>query len=218
MESNVVATLHLLDLAKKEGVRKIIFVSSGGIVYGIPKEIPIKETHPTDPISSYGICKVAIEKFLHLYHFLYGLNYCILRIANIYGERQQGSGIQGAVAVFLYKALRDEEIEIFGDGTAVRDFIYVRDAVKALLKAKSFQGPCGLFNIGSGCGKSLNEVTSTIESLLGRHVKRKYLTGRPFDVPTNVLDISKAAEVLCWRPEVSFQEGLWHTWQWMRNV
>jgi UDP-glucose 4-epimerase len=135
IETNVIGTLHLLDLARKKMGKKVIFISSGGTVYGVPGEVPIKESYPTNPLCSYGIVKLTIEKYLALYHQLYGLDYCVIRPSNPFGERQRVTGAQGAVAVFLHKALRDEPIEIWGDGTVVRDFIYVGDLTAALVKA-----------------------------------------------------------------------------------
>ena len=137
-------------------IRKFIFVSSGGTVYGIPQEVPIKESHPTEPICSYGISKLAIEKYMNLFHLLHGMEYCVLRLANPFGERQRVAAAQGAVTVFLDKALRNEEIEIWGDGSVVRDYFYVSDAVSAMTKALAYEGSSGVFNIGSGVGQSLN--------------------------------------------------------------
>jgi UDP-glucose 4-epimerase len=217
VETNVIGTLHLLEAVQKNSVKKIIFVSSGGTVYGIPQEIPIKESHPTEPICSYGIGKLAIEKYLSLYQRLHGVDYCVLRLANPFGERQRLSTAQGAVAVFLHKALRNETIEIWGDGTVVRDYFHVSDAVRALIKAVSYAGSSKVFNIGSGVGQSLNEILAAIEYLLEAPVKRTYLPARAFDVPTNVLDISKAVELLKWEPGISFAEGLSLTAKWIRN-
>ncbi len=129
VETNIVGTLHLLEVARKSTVRKVIFISSGGTVYGVPNSTPINEEHPTNPICSYGISKLTIEKYLNLYYTLYGLDYCVLRLANPYGERQRTTVAQGAVAVFLHRALRNETIEIWGDGSVVRDYIYVSDAI-----------------------------------------------------------------------------------------
>lgn len=217
VETNVIGTLHLLESAQKSKIKKIIFVSSGGTVYGIPHEIPIRELHPTEPICSYGIVKLAIEKYLNLFHLLHGMEYCVLRLANPFGERQRVAAAQGAVAVFLHKALRNEVIEIWGDGSVVRDYFYVNDAVSAMTKALIYQGSSGVFNIGSGVGQSLNEILTSIETLLGSSVKRIYLPARTFDVPVSVLDISKAAELLNWSPQTSFAEGLSRTSKWLRG-
>ena len=215
IESNTIATLRMLDLAKQEKIHKIVFVSSGGTVYGRPTRIPIPESHPTDPLCSYGIGKLMIEKYLSLYYYLHGLNYCIVRLSNPFGEHQRPLAAQGAVAVFLHKALQGETIEIWGDGSIVRDYHYVKDAVDALIKAMHYDGDCHLFNIGSGQGRSLNEVLAEIELLLGRPVARKYTPARAFDVPANVLDISLARKLLGWQPQTSFQEGLALTRDWM---
>ncbi len=217
IESNVISTLGLLDIARVHKVKKIVFISSGGTVYGIPKEIPIPETHPTDPVCSYGIAKLTIEKYLHLYQYLYGLDYCVLRVANPFGERQRTASVQGAVAVFLHQALNNETIEIWGNGSVVRDYVYIKDVVDAFLKAMDHTGSPRTFNIGSGRGHSLNELLETIESLLGHAVNRIYKEGRPLDVPRNVLDISRAKESLNWQPRTSFQEGLMKTMEWMRK-
>lgn len=217
VESNLVGTLHMLEAARKAGVRKVLFASSGGTVYGIPRDVPIKESHPTEPVCSYGIGKLAIEKYLHLYHVLHGLDYCVLRIGNPYGERQRPTAAQGAVAVFLNKALRNEVVEIWGDGTVTRDYVYIGNVVQAFLKAMAYSGEHRLFNIGSGEGRSLNELIGEIGSVIGRPVARKYLPARTFDVPTSVLDISRAKAVLDWQPQTPFRVGLSQTFKWLQS-
>ncbi len=216
VETNVIGTLHLLEAVRKHKVRKIIFVSSGGTVYGIPEEIPIRETHPTEPICSYGISKLAIEKYLNLFNLLHGIEYCVLRFSNPFGERQRVSAAQGAITVFISKALRNKEIEIWGDGSVTRDYFHVSDAVSALIKALSYEGNNRVFNIGSGVGRSLNEILDAIDTLTGTPVKRVYLPSRAFDVPVNILDISKAADLLDWKPQMPFIEGLSRTAQWLK--
>lgn len=217
VETNVIGTLHLLELARAQEVGRIVFISSGGTVYGAPREIPIKESHPTEPLCSYGIGKLAIEKYLHLYHVLHGIDYRVLRLANLYGERQRVTTAQGAVAVFLHRALSGQPIEIWGDGSVVRDYLYAGDVAAALVQAAGVNGEHRLFNIGSGQGQSLNDLVAAIERLLGRKVRRNYLPGRRFDVPVNVLDISRAERHLAWRPRMAFADGLERTLQWMRQ-
>ena len=217
IETNVVSSLHLLELARKANVHKIIFISSGGTVYGIPHEVPIKENHLTDPVCSYGISKLTIEKYLHLYHSLYGLDYCILRLANPFGERQQVIATQGAVAVFLNKALTNETIEIWGDGSVIRDYIYISDVVDVMIKAIHNQEEYHLYNVGGGIGYSLNEIIDEIENVLGRQVSRSYVEGRALDVPVSVLDIERAKKDLKWSPCVDFREGLERTTNWMKT-
>jgi UDP-glucose 4-epimerase len=217
VESNVIGTLRLLDAARHAGVEKIVFVSSGGTVYGVPQVVPISEIHPTDPVSSYGIGKLIIEKYLRLYEVLHGLNYCVLRVANPFGGRQRANAAQGAVAVFMNRAIHNQPIEIWGDGSIVRDYIYIADVVDALVKAAFYRGKERLFNIGSGQGKSLNDILAAIEVLLDRSVARTYLAGRVFDVLTNVLDIAHAQKHLAWSPQVSFEGGLERTFRWLSN-
>ncbi len=217
VETNVVSTLRLLDLARKKRGVKVIFVSSGGTVYGIPESVPLDESHPTNPICSYGVTKLAVEKYLFLYRQLYGLDSCVLRLANPFGERQEASVLQGAVSVFLNKAFHDEVIEIWGDGSVIRDYIYVKDAVDALVRAAEHSGKDRLFNIGSGQGRSLNEILSEIGQVLGRPVRHAFAPARACDVPANVLDISLARKSLGWRPRTSFQEGLRATLAWIKK-
>lgn len=217
VESNLVGTLRLLEIARMNGVRRVVFASSGGTVYGLPRSLPVSESHPTEPLVSYGITKLAIEKYLHMYRELYGIDYCVLRLANPFGERQRVSAAQGAVAVFLHRALHGETIHIWGDGSVTRDYIYIKDVVGAFIKAMSPIGEQRVFNIGSGRGLSLNDILSAIEKLLGRPVTRSYEHGRKFDVPVNVLDISRAREHLGWEPAVSFHDGLMNTLAWMQQ-
>lgn len=217
VESNLLGTVRMLTHALKAGVKKIVFVSSGGTVYGIPMQVPIPETHPTNPICSYGITKLAIEKYLGLFHQLHGLDYTVLRLSNPFGEGQQTHASQGAVAVFLGKALRGETIEIWGDGSVIRDYVYIDDVIAALLAVLEYRGPEHIFNIGSGRGLSLNDVLDSIESVTGRPVLRHYVSGRPFDVPANVLCIKRAKLELGWYPRVDFKDGLSHFAMWLKK-
>ena len=218
IESNVLGTLRLLELCRSHKVRKIVFVSSGGTVYGIPAGTPIGEAHPTQPISSYGIHKLTIEKYLHLNWVLHGLDYCVLRIANAYGERQRTDLAQGAVAVFLERALRGEAIQIWGDGSVVRDYVYVGDIVQAFLKALAYDGGQKTFNIGSGVGVSLNQLLEEIGALVGRPLAVEYAPARGFDVPANILDCSLARRLLGWQARTRLAEGLRRTYEWMRRA
>ena len=218
VETNLVSTIRLLDVARASGTKKIVFASSGGTVYGVPRDLPVKEEHPTDPLCSYAISKLAIEKFLHLYSHLHGIDYTVLRIANPYGEGQSPFGKQGAIAVFTYKALRGEPIQIWGDGEVVRDYLYVGDVADAMLKAAAYSGSHRVFNIGAGRGHSLNEILTRIEALLGRRVERAYLPGRRLDTPVSVLDISRAQADLRWTPETPLDAGLARTADWLTKT
>jgi UDP-glucose 4-epimerase len=215
LQSNLLDTVRLLDIARSSGVRKIIFASSGGTVYGKPQATPIAEGHPTEPECSYGIAKLAIEKYLQLYEHLYGLSYQVLRIANPYGEGQAPTRQQGAIAVFLNKALRGEAITVWGDGSVVRDYVYVEDVARAFRHALAYDGPERIFNIGSGGGHSVNEILNTIESLTQLPLHIDYVEPRAFDVPVNVLDIGRAGRELDWAPAVPLEEGLRRTLAWL---
>lgn len=215
VESNILGTIRLLAQATRSGLKKIVFVSSGGTVYGVPDKIPILETHATDPVCSYGISKLAIEKYLHLFHVLHGLDYTVLRLANPFGEGQRVHASQGAVAVFLDKVLRGEPVEIWGDGSVVRDYIYIGDVVNALVAALERTTEQRLFNIGSGCGHTLNKLLQLIENVTGRLADRHYLPGRQFDVPANVLNIERAGKFLDWSPKVSLENGIRKFSDWL---
>ncbi|MBZ9937685.1 NAD-dependent epimerase/dehydratase family protein [Mesorhizobium sp. BR1-1-16] len=216
--TNVLGSLRLLETAVAAGTKRIVFASSGGTVYGVPRTVPITEEHPTNPISSYGITKLAIEKYLHLYKSLHGLDYVALRLANPYGERQRLQAQQGAVAVFLGRALRGEEIVIWGDGEAVRDFVYVADVIDALVAAaEPLRTDECVLNIGSGGGCSLNQILDAIETVTGRPTRRRYTPGRVFDVPVNVLDIAAAGRALGWAPKFQLEEGLRRFTAWIEQ-
>lgn len=215
IETNLTGTVRLLNYAVKAGLKKIIFLSSGGTVYGVPTHLPIDENHPTNPLCSYGITKLAIEKYLHLYQQLHGLDYTVLRLANPFGERQRINAAQGAIAVFLGKALRHEKIEIWGDGSVIRDYIHISDVISAMLKSVTYQGPEHVFNIGSGQGVSLNEVLDGIESVTGQPVTRCYTPQRAFDVPISVLAITRAMSALDWAPKTTFITGLEKMMRWL---
>lgn len=206
--SNAVPTIQLLECAKSAGVKKILYFSSGGTVYGEPQYIPIDENHPTNPLVPYGITKLTIEKYCLLYQKLYGLRSHILRISNPYGFDQMGHQTQGAVGIFLSKAINNQPIEIWGDGTVIRDYLYIEDLAKAVVNLIEYQGSESVFNIGSGVGLSLNELITFIESAVGKKVQRCYLASRAFDVPENILSIQRARNELSWAPTESFASGL----------
>ena len=208
VQVNLLGSLNLLEASRLTGVKRLIMVSSGGTVYGIPSVVPIPEAHSTDPICSYGITKLAIEKYVALYRQLHDLEGLVLRVANPFGPRQRLDAAQGVVPVFLGKALRREPLQIWGDGSTVRDFLDVADVVDALLAAATYQGEESLFNIGSGKGLSLNQLIELLEAQLNRSLEVDYLPSRGCDVPTNVLCIEKARQHLDWSPKISVADGL----------
>jgi len=215
VEANVVASLRFLEEARKAGVRRIVFISSGGTVYGRAVRLPIAEDHPTEPLCSYGIGKLAIEKYLQLYRHLHGLDYHVLRFSNPFGERQNPASAQGAVAVFLGRTLVNRPIDIWGDGQAVRDYIHIKDAARAFRLVLERNPPERVFNVGRGEGTSLDDLVAEIRRVSGRPVPVNMKPGRPLDVPANVLDTARIAGAVGWRPEIPLGEGLARTWNWM---
>jgi UDP-glucose 4-epimerase len=198
----------MFQTAVKCNVRRLIFISSGGTVYGLPQQNPIPETHPTNPICSYGIQKLAIEKYLYLFRELKDLDSVVLRVSNLYGEFQNLERPLGAVSHFTHRAVAGNPIDIWGDGGVRRDYIHADDVVSALLKSITYQGPEHLFNIGSGRSVSLNQLLDLIKQRVGKEIVVNYSPARRFDVQENVLDITRAAKELGWRPSISLETGL----------
>jgi UDP-glucose 4-epimerase len=217
VESNVIGTLNLLKQAVEKRVKKIIFASSGGTVYGIPRCVPIPEIHETNPVCSYGITKLAIEKYLALFHHLHNLDYTVLRLANPYGERQRIDSVQGAVAVFLGETLLRQPITIWGDGSAARDYFYISDLVDAFMTVIESDPPSKIYNIAAGRARSLNDILSVIRDVTGLQPEVRYTPGRRLDVPVNCLDIQLAKKELGWQPEISWEEGIARTWAWLKK-
>jgi UDP-glucose 4-epimerase len=215
--SNLAGTVKLLELAIKYKIKKFIFASSGGTVYGIPDSFPVSETASTNPTCSYGIVKLSIEKYLRLFYHLYGLESCSLRMANPFGEYQRFDRAHGAVTVFCHKAFKNETIEVWGDGNISRDFIYIRDVISAMICVLNCECRGEVINIGSGKAESLNEIIGIVENILEKKLKVNYLPPRAFDVPKNYLDISKAKEILNWQPETSLEEGIKKTLVWLKK-
>lgn len=217
IDTNLKTTVQLLEYCRKYNDKKIIYASSGGAVYGVPAKVPVAEEDQTNPISSYGIVKLAVEKYLALFGHLYGLDYQILRIANPFGPYQNGMSPQGAVASFMYKMLSGKPIEIWGNGEVIRDYVYVKDVMKAFLSALSYGGSERIFNIGSGRGLSLNRLLREVSTVTGRNPDIYYRDSRKTDVPEIVLDCSLAREELGWTSQVPFVEALKSTKNWMQN-
>lgn len=217
IEGNLIATVNLLNLMKLQKVNKIVYLSSGGTVYGVPKTSPIPESHSLHPISSYGIVKVAIENYLYMAHQSTGLEYAILRASNPYGPRQGHSGVQGVIATFLSNIANNRTIEIWGDGEVVRDFIYITD-MAALIEKVIISDKQGCYNAGYGEGSSINQILGHIQNSIDIEVKTKYLDKRVFDVPHVVLDNRLAMADFDWQPVTSIDEGIAQTWKWLQSL
>ncbi len=218
VETNIVPSLHLLNAMVEHKVKRIVFISSGGTVYGNPQYIPIDEKHPTEPVVSYGITKLAIEKYLHMFSKLHGIKAVTLRVANPYGERQRVETAQGAIGIFMHNILKDKPIEIWGDGSVQRDYIHVSDVADAFAKAITYDGEKECFNISSGKGISLNELVEMMKSIIEQPVQVNYKPGRSFDIDISVLCNKLAQKELNWQPQVTMQEGLTRTAAWMKET
>lgn len=212
VSSNLLGALRLVEAMAAADIRRIVFFSSGGTVYGNPERIPVDEGHPLRPISSYGVVKVAIENYLMMYARLGTLDPIILRPSNPYGPRQSTSGMQGAIGAFLGKAKAGSGVSIWGDGEVVRDYVYVDDLIELAIRAGSSDA-CGVFNAGSGRGQSLNELCALVRELTGSPLPVEYLPGRDFDVSKIVLDIHAAQSRFDWSPQVSLRDGVERTWR-----
>lgn len=191
MEENLISTVRFLDACVAAGVRKVVFLSSGGTVYGKLHTGICREEEEAFPITSYGVQKLAIEKMLYLYREMHGLDYRIVRLSNPYGPYQRPNGVQGVVSTFTYRALQAMPIEVFGDGTVVRDYIYIEDAVEGILRIAKGTGKSRLYNLGCGTGHTVLDVIDAITKVLGKAPEVIYRPGRPVDVPVNVLDVSR---------------------------
>lgn len=212
VSSNLLGALRLVAAMQVAKVRRIVFFSSGGTVYGHPVRLPIDEHHPLRPICSYGLVKLAIEGYLRMYQQLGVLDPLMIRPSNPYGPRQPLLGPQGVVASFLGKARDGATVTIWGDGSVVRDFIYVDDLMTLAVTA-GLSDYCGELNAGSGVGHSLNEVCDVIRSVTGQPLPVTFMPGRPFDVEKVVLCIEAAQSHFGWRPLVSLENGIGRTWK-----
>lgn len=214
IQANLVGTVVLLGLMQEAGVRRLIYLSSGGTVYGNPRTSPVPETHPLDPISSYGAVKVAVEKFIGVAQHAWGLRPIIFRPSNPYGERQGHGGVQGLIATVLQNAMRSIPTNIYGDGSSVRDYIHVKD-LAALIVSGIESEVCGVFNAGSGQGHSVSQIMRIVEATTGLAVPVRRLEARSFDVKEVVLDNRAARTAFGWEPETPIAVGVRSYFQWL---
>lgn len=212
VSSNLVGALGLIAAMQARGLRRIVFFSSGGTVYGDPDVLPVPESHPLRPISSYGIVKVAIEQYLSMYRHLGQLDPLVLRPSNPYGPRQSAAGGQGFVAAAIARLHAGTPLPVWGDGETVRDYIFIDDLVELAIRAAG-SGACGIFNAGSGSGASLNDIRAAIERAAGRPMSVEHLPARGFDVRRVVLDVSAARERFAWTPAINLEDGIARTWR-----
>ena len=217
LEANVIFSAELFDACVRCGIKKVVFISSGGTVYGRESDCPIKETTPTNPITSYGVKKITIEKLLYLYKYMYDLDYRIIRLSNPYGPYQRPDGVLGAVTTFTYKALKNERIVVYGDGSVIRDFIYIDDAIKGIQKIVNGESKYRTFNLGCGYGTSIRQVLSTIEMTLNKALDVSYTSARKVDVPINYLDITRYEKSYGSLNPITLQKGIKLTAEFMKK-
>jgi UDP-glucose 4-epimerase len=212
IEENVVGTLMLLRICREKRVEKFIFLSSGGTVYGDCGSIPIPESTPLSPMNSHGVMKTTIEHYLRVYHRMYDVPYLILRIGNAYGNDSLSERPQGFIDAVVRAAVLNQDVEIWGNGAIVRDYVFIDDICDALVKATEGVKYNETVNIGSGRGTSILDTMACVTEAIGRHLTIRWCDPRPFDLPCNILDISKAAEVLSWKPATFLPEGIRKTY------
>jgi UDP-glucose 4-epimerase len=215
---NVVGTLNLLEAARKAGVKKVVFSSTGGAVYGEQDVFPATEAHPHRPVSPYGCSKAACELYLNYYRVQYGLAFVALRYANVYGPRQSPHGEAGVVAIFSQKLLRGASCTIYGDGGQTRDFVYVGDVARANLLALESSQSGEAFNIGTGVETDVNALYRHLAEAAGSTTPAVHAAGKPGEQRRSVIDPGKAGRVLGWKPEVALAQGLRQTLEWFRQA
>ncbi|MCB1506292.1 MAG: NAD-dependent epimerase/dehydratase family protein [Hyphomicrobiaceae bacterium] len=217
LNTNVGGSLGLLDLCRHAGIERIVFASSGGTVYGDANNPPFSESTLPKPISAYGINKLAAEHYHRLYNHHYGMRNISLRIANPFGPYQHGLKSQGIVSVFTRQVLEGSTIRVWGDGSVQRDYLYGADVAEAMIKAAIYDGGADTFNIGSGVGRSINDVIGALEIVLGQKIPVEFQKSRRIDVATSILDCSLAKRELGWHAGSDWMTSLEETCNWIRQ-
>ncbi len=219
IDTNIRMSIELFKICTEKGVKRVIFASTGGAIYGnVPTHDPISERVCPKPVSPYAIGKLTIENYLRYFQTKYGLNSLVMRISNPYGPRQNTLSGQGVIPIFLEKVLRNEPITIYGDGSMIRDYIYVEDVAHLIVEAfdKNLE-ICDIYNIGSGEGRSVNELVEVIETVTGNKVTKEFKAVPSTFVDHIVLDTSKFIKDFDIRPQYKFEEGIQRTWEYLKN-
>jgi len=218
VEINISGSINLLRSCIKHKVQKVIFASTGGAIYGEQEYFPADERHPAFPISPYGVAKLTVEKYLHCFKENFGLSYVCLRLANVYGPRQNPKGDQGVVAIFCSKLLNREKVTIYGDGKQTRDYVFVDDVVNAFVSALDYS-KSEVFNIGTGIETNVNQLYEILAKKVGSNSSKTYGPERLGEQKRSVIDFTKAKKELNWEPEVNLEQGLEKTLEYyqMRN-
>jgi UDP-glucose 4-epimerase len=212
---NILGSIGMLQSCTRHGVRKVVYASTGGALYGEGRQLPATEDHPVNPEAPYGASKHTVEHYLYLWKLLHGLDYTVLRYPNVYGPRQNPHGEAGVNAIFIGLMLAGKRPRIFGDGKAERDYLYVDDVVAANVLALE-RGSGEMVNLGTGVGTSVNDIVHELQAILGFREGALHEPPRPGEVQRIFLDASRAKRVLSWEPTVTFAEGLRRTVEWSR--
>ena len=208
---NVLGSIKLIELAKNFGVKRFVYISTGGAVYGEPEYLPCDELHPVNPICPYGASKHTVEHYLYMYADLYGLDYVVLRYPNVYGPRQDPHGEAGVVAIFTGQMLKGEKVIINGDGEQQRDFVYVKDCAEANLLALNTEHKNAIYNLGFGRGTSINEIHSILKKITSYELSATHGPTKAGETQRIYLEASKANRDLGWTPKVGLEDGLKRT-------
>jgi UDP-glucose 4-epimerase len=215
---NVRGSINVLECARKYEVKRVVYISTGGAVFGEPVYLPCDENHPINPICPYGASKHTVEHYLYMYQVNYGLEYTVLRYPNVYGPRQDPHGEAGVVAIFTGQMLKGAPVHINGDGLNERDFVYVGDCARANLLAVTTAQESGIFNLGSGKGNNIQEIFDHLKAITNYPLPVSYAPAKLGETRRIFLDASKAGRLLGWEPAVSLQEGLEKTVAYFRLV
>ncbi len=214
---NLVGFLNLMESARKHGLKRVIFSSTGGAIYGEQDEFPCNEDHPRRPVSPYGVAKEATEAYLFFYKAEYGIDYLALRFGNVYGPRQDPHGEAGVVAIFCGRILDGQPVTIFGDGTQTRDYVYVGDVVRAVAAAAKSSASGIALNIGTGIETNVNDLYSTLAGIADFPTRAEHAPARPGEQKRSVISPARAERELGWRPEKKLADGLEETFKYFKQ-
>lgn len=213
-KNNILGSINLIKCAIKHNIKKFVFASTGGAIYGDADILPTPETYPAKPVSPYGVTKLSTEQYLYCYNFLNKLNYTILRYANVYGPRQDPFGEAGVVAIFCQKLIANQQPIINGNGKQTRDFVYASDVADTNLKALENNKSGEVYNIGTGIQTDINKIFQELNKISGQNIKEVHGQEKPGEQKTSCLNIKKIKRELNWEPKVKLEEGLKETYQW----
>lgn len=218
VHDNLICTLDLFEACAQAGVRQLVFASSGGTIYGVSKYLPIDENHPTEPICAYGVNKLTTEHYMRLYSRIRNIDMTAIRIGNPYGPWQNIRRGQGIIGTYCADIASGKTIQVWGDGSVVRDYIYIRDVAEALERVIGNAPGFNVYNLGTGIGTSINDLVNILGKLQGRPLNPAYLPGRDVDVPVNILDAGKFMSSFGWKPKTSLEEGVALTLAWHQTA